>query len=87
MTSDANGQRTQRSKTPLANTPEVLLLNIHRAAAVCSMSARTWRAWDVAGKIPAPIRIGRRTFWRAEDLRDWVAAGCPDRVTWEAQRK
>jgi predicted DNA-binding transcriptional regulator AlpA len=61
-----------------------LLLDAHHAAAVCGTSARTWRTWDVAGKIPAPIRIGRRTFWRAEDLRNWVAAGCPDRLTWEA---
>jgi len=67
--------------------PISLLLTAHHAAALCSTSARTWRAWDVAGKIPAPIRIGRRTFWRAQDLRDWVAAGCPDRVTWESQRK
>jgi predicted DNA-binding transcriptional regulator AlpA len=66
---------------------EPLLLPAHHAAAVCGTSARTWRAWDVAGKIPAPIRIGRRTFWRAEDLRDWVAAGCPDRLTWEALRE
>jgi predicted DNA-binding transcriptional regulator AlpA len=67
--------------------PIPLLLDAHRAAAVCGTSARTWRAWDVAGKVPAPIRIGRRTFWRAEDLRGWVAAGCPDRLTWEALRE
>jgi predicted DNA-binding transcriptional regulator AlpA len=64
-----------------------LLLDAHHAAAVCGTSARTWRAWDVAGKIPAPVRIGRRTFWRLEELQSWVAAGCPDRLTREALRE
>lgn len=30
-----------------------------------------WR-WVRAGKFPAPIRVGRRTFFRAEDLNRWI---------------
>ena len=64
-----------------------LLLRVQAAAALCGTSARTWRAWDVAGKIPSPIRIGWRTFWRFDELQSWVAAGCPERVNWEALRE
>lgn len=59
-----------------------LLLKAPAAAVLCSVSLRTWRAWDAAGRIPLPVRIGRATFWRADELRAWVMAGCPDRQTW-----
>lgn len=64
-----------------------LLLTANQAAALCNVSLRTWRAWDAAGKIPRPVRIGRKVFWRPEELRAWVAAECPDRVTWEPIRE
>jgi predicted DNA-binding transcriptional regulator AlpA len=60
-----------------------LLLTAREAAAMCSKSLRTWRAWDAAGWIPRPVRIGRSTLWRADELRDWVAGGCPRREEWE----
>jgi len=66
---------------------EPLLLRAAEAAILCGTSVRTWRIWDTTGKIPQPIRIGRVTFWRYDELRAWVAAGCPDRVTWEASRQ
>ena len=56
-----------------------------QAAAICGKSLRTWRTWDAAGWIPRPVRIGRSTLWRADELRDWVAAGCPRREEWEAR--
>ena len=63
---------------------EPFLLRAAQAAARCNMSLRSWRARDATGSIPRAIRIGRSTFWRPEELKAWVAAGCPDRVTWEA---
>ena len=72
---------------PDANYVSTLLLTANEAAALCHTSSRTWRTWNTTGKIPRPIRIGHRTFWRPEELRDWVAAGCPDRETWEAMRQ
>jgi predicted DNA-binding transcriptional regulator AlpA len=63
-----------------------LLLTAKEAAATCGKSVRTWRTWDAAGKIPQPVRIGRSTLWRADELRDWVAAGCPSRQEWEARQ-
>ncbi len=63
-----------------------LLLTARQAATVCGKSLRTWRTWDTAGWIPKPIRIGRSTLWRADELRAWVAAGCPRRAEWESRQ-
>jgi predicted DNA-binding transcriptional regulator AlpA len=60
-----------------------LLLKAKQAAAICNKSERTWRTWDSAGRIPEPVRIGRSTLWRADELRDWVTAGCPPRSEWK----
>jgi predicted DNA-binding transcriptional regulator AlpA len=63
-----------------------LLVPARLAANMCGKSLRTWRAWDAAGRIPRPIRIGRSTLWGLEELREWVAAGCPTRDQWEVRR-
>ena len=72
----------------LDNTTQAnaLLLRASAAAAICSVSERTWRTWDVAGKIPRAVYIGRAARWRADELRAWVAAGCPNRITWQAMQ-
>jgi len=66
---------------------EPLLLRAAEAAAPCSVSVRTWRAWDIAGRIPQPMRIGRTTLWRREEIAAWPTAGCPDRQTWQTLRE
>jgi predicted DNA-binding transcriptional regulator AlpA len=63
-----------------------LLLTAKQAAKICGKSLRTWRTWDSAGWIPRPVRIGRSTLWRADELRAWVEAGCPRRTEWEARQ-
>ncbi|MCA9090575.1 MAG: sigma-70 family RNA polymerase sigma factor [Planctomycetaceae bacterium] len=63
-----------------------LLLTARKAASLCGKSLRTWRTWDAAGFIPQPVRIGRSTFWRADELKEWIAAGCPKRSVWEVMR-
>ena len=60
-----------------------LLLTARQAASMCGKSPRTWRMWDAAGRIPQPVRIGRSTLWRLDELRAWAAAGCPRRKEWE----
>ena len=64
-----------------------LLLRAPQAAALLSTSVRTLRVWNATGKVPRPIRIGQSIYWRPEELKAWVAAGCPDRVTWEAMQQ
>jgi len=43
---------------------------------------RTWYTWDQLGKIPKPVRIGRKLFWRHEELLTWIDADCPPRDDW-----
>jgi len=66
--------------------PDSLLISAKQAAQMCGKSLRTWRSWDAAGWIPRPVRIGRSTLWRADELREWVVAGCPRRDEWEARQ-
>jgi len=88
MTTSAPAPGRSQSPRKQANVVlEPLLLRAVQAAEVCGTSVRSWRIWDATGKIPQPIRIGRVTFWRYDELRAWVSAGCPDRVAWEASRE
>jgi predicted DNA-binding transcriptional regulator AlpA len=64
-----------------------LLITARQAAAMCGKSLRTWRAWDSAGWIPQPVRIGRSTLWRMDELQAWAAAGCPCRQEWQIRSK
>ena len=66
--------------------PATLLVTATQAAAMCGKSLRTWRSWDAAGWIPRPVRIGRSTLWRVDELREWIAADCPRREEWEARQ-
>ena len=37
-------------------------------------------------EIPLPVTIGRSLYWKPEELKAWVEAGCPQREIWNAQR-
>jgi len=56
------------------------------AAYLCGMSAGSWSRHHAAGRVPDPVRIGGCVGWRRQELLDWIAAGCPDRRTWEVLR-
>ena len=83
-------QPTSANATPMTQETATqqlpLLLTADAAARLCSTSLRVWRQWDAAGKIPQAIRIGRRPLWRLDELKAWIAAGCPNRITWHAIR-
>ena len=82
---DSGQMRLPRSHEQAGLTP--LLVTARHAAAVCGKSLRTWRAWNAAGWIPRPVRIGRSTLWRVSELSEWVSCGCPRRVEWEARKQ
>lgn len=63
-----------------------LVVDARRLGVLLCAGIRTVRAWDAAGKLPAPIRIGGRVVWRMDEIRAWLAAGAPDRETWVAVR-
>jgi len=61
---------------------ERLLLNASEVAQLLNVSRSTIYALHSAGRIPLPVRLGRAVRWRTDELREWVAAGCPSRNRW-----
>jgi predicted DNA-binding transcriptional regulator AlpA len=61
------------------------LLTADQVAAMFGKSVRAWRTWDAEGLVPRPIRISRSTYWRYDEILDWIDAGCPRRQQWEAR--
>lgn len=49
-----------------------------------SLSKRQIFRLNSCGKIPAPIRIGGSVRWAESTIIKWLAAGAPDRKTFEA---
>lgn len=65
---------------PLAVDESGLLVDAARLAGWLSVSPSTVWRMDAAGKLPRPLRLsGGTTRWRTDDIRRWVALGCPDR--------
>jgi predicted DNA-binding transcriptional regulator AlpA len=79
-----DGPTTGALANRLSDALPRLMLTAAEAAAACGFSLRTWWRLDSAGKIPAAVRLGRSKRWPSVTLREWVAAGCPDRKRWEA---
>jgi predicted DNA-binding transcriptional regulator AlpA len=63
--------------------PEPLTVPAAVAGPLCGVSEATWWRLRSAGKCPRPLKVGGKTLWRTAELRAWVAAGMPDRKTWE----
>jgi predicted DNA-binding transcriptional regulator AlpA len=61
---------------------EPLAVDAATAARMCGVSRANWYALKASGRIPPPIRIGWRTLWRVDDLKKWVALGCPPLHRW-----
>jgi predicted DNA-binding transcriptional regulator AlpA len=72
--------------TPPTAAPAPLLVGADVAGPMCGRSEASWWRDHAAGRIPAPVRLGGRTLWRAAELAAWVEAGCPCRRMWEALR-
>jgi len=60
-----------------------LLAGASGVARMLDSGLRTVRTMDAAGKLPTPIRLGGKVLWSIDELKAWIAAGCPDRATWE----
>ena len=59
-----------------------MLVSAKGAAALCSISERLWRSWDSSGAVPEATISGGCKRWSFDQLRAWVAAGCPSRARW-----
>lgn len=67
--------------------PPPLLVDAREAARLCGVGRTLWLQLASAGRVPMPVRLGRRTLWRCRGpggLAEWVAAGCPGRDRWQA---
>src|SRR5690606_16763111 len=68
------------SPTPLG----ALLITADELANLLGLSTRTvWRMHS-AGRLPAPIKLGRAVRWRHKEIHAWIEAGCPD--SWRDQQ-
>jgi len=38
--------------------------------------ASTVRRWATNGTMPKPLKVGGRTLWDAEGIREWIRGGC-----------
>ena len=65
---------------------EPMLLPAGAAAKLLGISERHFYKLHSSGRVPKPIRLGRAVRWRADELRDWVAAGTPPRDRWQGMR-
>ncbi|WP_337173579.1 helix-turn-helix domain-containing protein [Paludisphaera sp.] len=55
-----------------------LLISAAELASLLGISERTlWRLLS-AGRLPQPLRLGRNTRWRSDEIRRWIDSGCPD---------
>ncbi len=63
-----------------------LLVDTDEAATLCAVSPASWYRLKAAGKTPAPIHLGGKVLYRVEDLRLWVAMGCPTQKEYAARR-
>ena len=62
------------------------LLDAKTFGQMLSLSKRQIFRLNSSGKIPAPIRIGGAVRWSESIIAEWLAAGAPDRKTFEAMK-
>src|SRR5437764_2006437 len=98
-TPPANGHAGGADRLPAAGLPAIVparpgiatlepsLVGPRTAAAILSISLATFWRWDASGALgPRGVKkLGKRLFLLAE-LREWCAAGCPDRAEWDRRK-
>lgn len=65
--------KPKESEAPPALDPSVLLIDAKEVVRRLNISGRTWYSLVSIQHAPQPIRLGRRTLWRVEELEEWVA--------------
>lgn len=51
---------------------EIRLRSLEDAEEMTGIPLATWRYWRARGEGPRSVRIGRRVFFREQDIRDWI---------------
>jgi predicted DNA-binding transcriptional regulator AlpA len=76
-----------RGKGRRGPLPAPLLLRKAEVAALLHRSQRWLMEMVRLRRAPAPIPVGpsRTLFWRADELRDWLADGCKPLADWDLE--
>jgi len=61
-----------------------LLLSAVEVAAMLGIGRSHLYGLHASGRLPLPVKLGRRSLWRRDELAAWVQAGCPSRSKWVA---
>ncbi len=70
-----------------AHANGVIAVDARTLGRTLGLSLRTIRAMDAAGKLPRPVQLnGHSVRWVVSEIEAWLAAGAPDRSTWEVLR-
>lgn len=68
-------------------TQTVQLLTAKTLGKSLNLSRRQIHRLNSCGKLPSPVRIGGAVRWSAAEISSWLAAGAPDRKTWEQMKQ
>lgn len=63
------------------------LLSVEKLANLLGVSKRTVHRYNSGETIPRPVSLGGVPRWRYDEIKAWIAAGCPDRNRWERDTK
>ncbi len=62
-----------------AGPNEPCLISADAVARLLDVSVRSlWRLRS-AGQVPQPVRLGGAVRWRLDEIKKWIADGCPAR--------
>jgi excisionase family DNA binding protein len=67
---------------------KTLLLSAKDAAELLGIGKTLFYSMNSSGRLgPLPVRLGKRSLWRQNELEEWVRAGCPHRNIWKQRSK
>jgi prophage regulatory protein len=76
-----------KGKCDAEDDARAIAISARELARLLGISLRqAWRL-NSAGKLPKPIRLGGSVRWNHREVQEWLEAGCPDRVAWEAKKE
>ena len=66
----------------IAHNPSAMAVSDADAAKLLNVSRSHFRQLVKDGRAPSPVKLGRASRWRVQELRDWIEAGAPARHRW-----
>jgi excisionase family DNA binding protein len=60
-------------------TDRVLLLDTRETARLLGISERTVFTMEAEKRMPKALRLGKVVRWSYDELKEWIAKGCPAR--------